>query len=196
MANQDSIYVYQLTFPTQQFTAQPALVLDLPECLSGTRTGEVDPFHPHAVNRLHVGNLGLEEILLVSCDDGDVIGYHTSAIQQVIDTREQLWRWRQQYQDPPGLGSARPDSNLNEAEDDLPEAFFHMNVGRSAWGLAVHEKARLIAVSANSHVITLFAFALTDQTPHRRSDSSIDCTHFEKDGVRERKRENRARYVT
>ena len=34
------------------------------------------------------------------------------------------------------------------------------NVGASAWGLAVHKNARLIAVSSNTHNISVFAFAL------------------------------------
>ena len=196
LANQESIYVYQLTFPTQHFTTQPALILELPECLSGTRRGEVDLFHPHAVNRLHVSNLGSEEILLVSCDDGDVIGYHTSAIQRVIDTREQLWLWRQQHQGSAGQGSACPDSGFGEVEDVMPEAFFHKNVGRSAWGLAVHEKARLIAVSANSHVITLFAFALTNRAHDKSDDNNINRDYFDEDELRKGKRESPIKYVT
>lgn len=196
LANQDSIYIYQLTFPAQHFTSQPALILDLPECLSGTRRGEVDPSHPHAVNRLHVGNLGSEEILLVSCDDGDVIGYHISAIQRFIDAREQSQLLRQQRQGPAGLDNARLDSTFDEVEDDLPEAFFHKNVRRSAWGLAVHEEARLIAVSANSHVITLFAFALTNKIPDKGNDGYFNHNYFDDDEVKERKRGNRTKYVT
>ena len=164
LASQEKIFIYHLTFPDQQFTLQPALILKLPECLSGIRRGEVDPFNPHAVNRLFIGNLGSEEILIVSCDDGDVIGYKTSVIYQVIGSREQLWRCQahqQKHRDHTGLSSYYPNFHHNGVNDNLPEAFFHRNVGRSAWGLAVHEEARLIAVSANSHVITVFAFALT-----------------------------------
>ena len=34
--------------------------------------------------------------------------------------------------------------------------FFHENVGASAWGLAIHEKSRLIAASSNLREVTLF----------------------------------------
>jgi hypothetical protein len=36
---------------------------------------------------------------------------------------------------------------------------FHENVKKSAWGLAIHSKSRLIAVSTNIHEITVFVFA-------------------------------------
>ena len=42
------------------------------------------------------------------------------------------------------------------------DPFFHQNVGGSAWGLALHTTARLIAVSANTHDISIFAFALRE----------------------------------
>lgn len=42
--------------------------------------------------------------------------------------------------------------------------FFHENVGISAWGLAIHERSRLIAVSSNRKEVTVFAFAL-DRLP-------------------------------
>lgn len=37
------------------------------------------------------------------------------------------------------------------------------NVGKSAWGLAIHKTARLIAVSSNTHNISVFAFALCQE---------------------------------
>lgn len=38
------------------------------------------------------------------------------------------------------------------------------NVGSSAWGLAIHEQSRLIAVGSNAHEVTVFAFALNTET--------------------------------
>lgn len=46
---------------------------------------------------------------------------------------------------------------------EAPEPFFRKNVGKSAWGLAIHRKSKIIAVSSNLHEITVFAFALTQQ---------------------------------
>jgi hypothetical protein len=42
--------------------------------------------------------------------------------------------------------------------------FFHQNVGASAWGIAIHEHSRLIAVSSNAREITIFAhgYAVAD----------------------------------
>src|SRR5437773_4634233 len=36
-----------------------------------------------------------------------------------------------------------------------------MYVGLSAWGLAVHKEARMIAVSTNEHKVHIFAYALS-----------------------------------
>lgn len=38
--------------------------------------------------------------------------------------------------------------------------FFSANVLRSAWGIATHKAARILAVSSNTHKITVFALAL------------------------------------
>jgi hypothetical protein len=70
--------------------------------------------HGHNVNHIIVGNLGVLEIVLMACDDGDVIAYYTHTIQAAIKS--------------PGNQPIRP--------------FFHENVGISAWGLAVHSKSR------------------------------------------------------
>jgi hypothetical protein len=47
--------------------------------------GDIDPSHGHYVNHLIIGNLGDEEIVLVSCDDGDVLAYHTNVISDVVE---------------------------------------------------------------------------------------------------------------
>lgn len=85
-----------------------------------------------------VGDIGQEEILLVSCDDGDVIAFTTGSFERAIQENH----------------SEFPDIGLRIS------AFFVENVGQSAWGLAIHKAARLIAVSANTHEVTVFAFAL------------------------------------
>lgn len=79
-------------------------------------------------------DLGHEEILLIACDDGDIIAYRTQAIQAAVVSRSVK----------------------------APKAFFVQNVGLSAWGLAIHRHSRLIAVSSNSFKILIFAFALSN----------------------------------
>lgn len=39
--------------------------------------------------------------------------------------------------------------------------FFHENVGISAWGLAIHEKSRIFAVSSNNREVTVFVHAIS-----------------------------------
>ena len=43
-----------------------------------------------------------------------------------------------------------------------PVPYFHQNVEVSAWGLTIHQEARLIAASSNSTHITVWAPALTE----------------------------------
>ena len=60
--------------------------------------------------------------------------------------------------------------------EDLPaddvRAFFTGNVGASAWGLAIHKEARLFAISANTHHIMIFAFALGGKPGEESSSDS------------------------
>ena len=113
----------------------------------------------------------------MSCDDGDLIAYSTDVIHRFIDLKEQLQWWRQQ-QEHTGHINRHPDSQLEETIDNTPRPLLHKNVGRSAWGLAVHEEARLIAVSANSHVITVFALALTHEVLEESRDCGSDDESF------------------
>ncbi|OCL07166.1 hypothetical protein AOQ84DRAFT_223108, partial [Glonium stellatum] len=135
----DTVHVYQPTFPDQKLSNKPDLILRPPKSRPGLR-GIIDPPNPHSITHLIIDFLGTEEILLVSCDDGDVIGYHTHLIHQTIETHSMLDMFER---------NARDVRN-----------FFHKNVGLSAWGLSVHCEARLIAVSANTHRVTIYAFAL------------------------------------
>lgn len=100
-----------------------------------------------------VGELGSEEILLLSTDSGNVAAYYTSSIQDGIE------------KDPYKL-SKTGRSNLVGVR-----AFFNHWVYESAWGLSIHKHARMLAVSSNRPhhqlftgmlaAITVFAFALT-----------------------------------
>jgi len=100
---------------------------------------------PHAINHLCIAELGNAEILCCACDDGDVEAFYVHKFEEAM-----------RIHDSPEASSA----NLGAQT----QSFFHMNVGTSAWGLAVHKEQRLIAVSANSHLIYVFAFALIGQS--------------------------------
>ena len=122
----------------------------------------IDPRNPHAVNHMIVGDIGHVEILLASSDDGDVIAFTTNSIQQAIQDNV--------------AGNTDIGCRLN--------AFFIENVGHSAWGLAIHKAARLIAVSANTHEITVFAFALgSDQAPGSGSEDEDSALSSSIDGL-------------
>ena len=103
-----------------------------------------------------MGELGDEEILLCACDDGDIVGYTIRSIIQRIE-------------------------KLKDAEDDSIETtnrkplrpFLLHNVGLSAWGLAMHKEARMIAASSNTRKITVFAFALDDADSDQEDQTGL-----------------------
>lgn len=100
----------------------------------------MDVTDSHQVNHLIIGLLGDLEILLMAYDDGDVISYYTKQIEDTVgDSQTPV---QKHYLSP----------------------FFHENVGRSAWGLAIHQKSRLIAVGSNAHAATVFAPALVRES--------------------------------
>lgn len=96
-----------------------------------------------------MGNLGNKEIVLCACDDGDVLAYYTERVSYAANLTKPL---------PP-----------NHTQREL-YPFFHENVGISAWGLAIHQKSRLIAVSSNFHEVQVFVFALSGEV-ERKHDS-------------------------
>lgn len=80
-------------------------------------------------------------MIVAVCDDGDVIAYTTRSVRETIENA------------------------MIDNEEELPNTatvkrILFRNVVKSAWGIAIHKDARLIAVSANTHKITVFAFAL------------------------------------
>ncbi|KAL8800189.1 MAG: hypothetical protein Q9182_005347 [Xanthomendoza sp. 2 TL-2023] len=116
--------------------------------------GYIDPGNSHSINHLVVAELGVEEVIVVVCDDGDVVTYEVRRIREELDQR--------------GLEYTTPcyASNI--------QPIFLRNVGMSAWGVAVHKEARMIAVSSNSTRIHIFAFALGDTSCN--SDTSDEST--------------------
>ncbi|KAJ0365657.1 hypothetical protein COL154_004236 [Colletotrichum chrysophilum] len=95
--------------------------------------GTLDPRFHHQTNHITTGFLGREEVLVAAYDDGSVIAWYVGSIADYVDSRTAA----------------------------VPTPFFRDNVGRSAWGIVVHQQSRLIAVSSNRFEVTVFAFALS-----------------------------------
>ncbi|KAJ4290697.1 hypothetical protein N0V88_006445 [Collariella sp. IMI 366227] len=142
-AYQDSIYVYQPQRAGPKILPPPSVILRPPPSSQACYvTGNIDRQFSHQINSITVGNLGDLEIVLFAYDDGDVAAYYTHAIVRWIKTKG---------------GHVRSPSGLHTRPLGHPKPMFHENVGSSAWGLAVHEKSRLIAISSNLHQVTVFA---------------------------------------
>jgi hypothetical protein len=159
VACNDEIHIHTPNFPTQSLSKAPDLVLYPPISAPWLDYG-IDRIDPHSITRLHVDYLGREEVLLVTCDDGDVVGYRVPEIYRVVtETRRS------------------PDGD----HDQHVRVFLHRNVGGSAWGLAVHREARLIAISANTHDVTVLAYALSDATEGDDSEKLASLESFASD---------------
>lgn len=150
VAYADEIHVFKPQLPAQLIPGTAELVLSLPKTSQGLK-GYIDTRIPHAVNHLVVADLGIEEVLVAACDDGDVIAYSVRSIYNAI----------RENHESAGAGLPKSKTELR--------ALLLTNVGTSAWGIAVHKAARLIAVSSNHHRISVFAFSLRQ----RRSAESV-----------------------
>lgn len=128
----DKLHIYRPQFP-DQLLPKKSWEISLRASRPNLQ-GYINPARPQAANHIIVKDLGEEEILLIACDGGDVIGYFTRSIEKATSTF---------------VFSVTP--------------FFHEYVGASAWGLDVHKDSRLIAVSSNTHEVIVFAFALADE---------------------------------
>lgn len=142
VAYSHAIYVYEPLFPTQALPAKPALVVTSQPSGPDVQ-GYLDLRHPHAINNLVVQYLGNEEVVAAVRDDGDVDTFLVRHIVQAIERRSE------------------PGSSIGTDADEV-KPFFQSNVGMSAWGLAIHSEARIIATSANTHNITVFKFGLVE----------------------------------
>lgn len=114
----------------------PAIILN-PQKIFPYSAGYIDQEDPHSINNVFIDFLGDLEIILVACDDGDVIGYYTHVIEDVLNHTE-----------------------IEEEEEENKLHFFELNVGLSAWGLSVHTLARKIAIGSNTQNITIHSFGL------------------------------------
>ncbi|KAJ5972869.1 Ribonucleotide reductase transcriptional regulator CRT10 [Penicillium vulpinum] len=148
-AHVDDIYVWIPSGPRQLLGSQPEMIIH-PVMKEPNAPGYIDRSRPHTINHIIVDDLGVDEVLLLATDSGNVTGYNVEAIFSAINRNTKY-------------GGSRPF----DAHEVKP--FFVEHVQLSAWGLAIHKFARLIAVSANTGVITVFAFALVDV----ESDSDV-----------------------
>jgi len=128
------------------------------------------------MNNIMVGNLGDFEVVFFAFDDGDVGAYYTHAIAYYIlaskGQSSPAHHQRVSQSSPKGQSGA-----IQQRGPQPPKEFFHDNVGLSAWGLAIHEQSRLLAVSSNRHEVTVFAFATTeDPNQDRESEQEEDTS--------------------
>ncbi|KAJ5887655.1 hypothetical protein N7495_007696 [Penicillium taxi] len=143
-AHRHEIYVWIPNGPFQLLGSQPEMII-CPVMKNPLADGFIDRTAPHNINNMLIDDLGLDEVLLLVTDSGNVCGYHVETIFSAI---------------------SRCQKNLNMRPFDSAEVnpFFVESVIMSAWGLAVHKFARLIAVSSNTGLITVFAFALVESS--------------------------------
>ncbi|KAF2085746.1 hypothetical protein K490DRAFT_67343 [Saccharata proteae CBS 121410] len=148
LASRNTIRIYEPEFPDQAIREPPAFIIKPPSSAPDLGGG-IFSHEPHSINHLIVDFRGNEEILLIACDDGDAIAWRTDDIQNAVDR-------------------AAFCTQLS------PRPIFLENVGASAWGLAIHKEARLIAVSCNKHVVTVFAPALISKDPDLIDVDAVD----------------------
>ncbi|KAF6826172.1 hypothetical protein CPLU01_09820 [Colletotrichum plurivorum] len=139
-AYENRIFVYQpQSVQKQSLPREPSLILATkPDKVATHISGTLDSRFHHQANHITTGFLGREEILVSAYDDGSVFAWYIRHIAEYVE---------------------RMSSGCNKAP--VPSYFFTENVGKSAWGLAVHQKSRLIAVSSNRFEVTVFAFGLS-----------------------------------
>lgn len=133
--------------------------------------GHVNRACPHSINHVKVGDLGDREILLITRDNGDVVAWYTEPIarlaEDALSPDSSLHRVSprlEEHDDGGDDGHGGKDSGTRRRLPS-PRHFFADNVGMSAWGLAIHKRDRLIAVSSNTQEVTVFAFALAGDDP-------------------------------
>ncbi|KAL0939303.1 uncharacterized protein CTRU02_205913 [Colletotrichum truncatum] len=140
-AYENRIFVYQpKSVSMQALPREPNLILATkPDKVAIHVSGTLDSRFHHQANHIATGFLGREEVLVSAYDDGSVFAYYIRHIAEYVDRVS--------------LGCQSPIP--------VPTYFFSENVGRSAWGIAIHQKSRLIAISSNRFEITVFAFGLS-----------------------------------
>lgn len=152
VAYSHQIYVWEPAGSFQTLGSKPEMIIT-PVMKNPQSHGYIAPHYPHAINSILVDDLGREEVLLLATDSGNVTGYRVEAIYSA-------------------LKRAAKSNQARPLDGSQVDPFFIEYVEASAWGLAIHKFARLIAVTANTGLITVFAFALVNPTSEKRRDSS------------------------
>ena len=159
------------------------MVVKLPQSRPGLR-GYIDENKPYAINHLIIGDIGDEEVVVVACDGGDVISYTVRSLclainegaKTVIEPDPFDIQTLKRYSESGGANLVFPvaDPERTLAHRVLP-AWFHENVGASAWGLATHKNSRVLAVSSNTKEIVIFAPSLSPKwsEPFRSNHPSL-----------------------
>lgn len=81
----DEIHVTIPKTVEHRLPGKPDLVIPIPATLRSFGVeGDIDLNNGHYANHIICGNLGSEEIILLSCDDGDVVAFYTSVIWNQI----------------------------------------------------------------------------------------------------------------
>ncbi|GES62920.1 pyridine nucleotide-disulfide oxidoreductase family protein [Aspergillus terreus] len=161
VAYSHQIYVWEPAGSFQTLGSKPEMKIT-PVMKEPHSDGYISPATPHAINNILVDDLGREEVLLLVTDSGNVCGYRVEAIYSALKR----------------AAESRAERPLDGSQVD---PFFVEYVDASAWGLAIHKFARLIAVSANTGLITVFAFALVNPAS-TKSDNS-DHHYAEDEGA-------------
>lgn len=156
VAYSHQIYVWEPAGSSQVLGSRPEMIIT-PVMRNAHGQGYLAPSFPHAINNILLDDLGREEVLLLVTDSGNVCGYHVESIYSAL---------KRNAQDGSNNQTKRP---LDGSQVD---PFFVEYVEASAWGLAIHKYARLIAVTANTGLITVFAFALVNPTGGNAGDSN------------------------
>ncbi|KAF7597325.1 hypothetical protein BBP40_006265 [Aspergillus hancockii] len=151
VAYSHQIYVWEPAGTFQTLGIKPEMIIT-PVMKDPYSSGYISPAIPHAINNLLVDDLGRDEVLLLVTDSGNVCGYRVEAIFSALKRAE-------------GRKEQRP------FDDSQVDPFFVEYVEASAWGIAIHKFARLIAVTANTGHVTVFAFALVNPASGKSSDA-------------------------
>ncbi|KAF1967369.1 hypothetical protein BU23DRAFT_291850 [Bimuria novae-zelandiae CBS 107.79] len=153
VAYNTKIYIYEPSFPAQTL-GEPIKILKLPRTGAPVPRG-IDNEDPHSITRVLVDFFGNDEVLLCTCDDGDVVGFWVRDLYEARLTKRDIFCAKEEID-----------------EEECIRIFTKLNVGQSAWGLAVHRNARLIAISANTHEVRVLAYALAQPDDSLEDDTS------------------------
>jgi hypothetical protein len=93
---------------------------------------------------------GEREIVVACYDNGEVVAYDIKEVWNEVLCKDE----ERSY-------AASKGQEVLQQPHASTKPFLSENVGRSAWGLAIHSRSRLIAVSSNLHEITVFAMSFS-----------------------------------